>query len=202
MVKIDLRGQLKYLYNPSAKAVAPIEVPAMRFLMVDGTGDPNTSASFQQAMEALFSISYTAKFMAREELGIDYGVMPPEGLWWMDDMRQFDMATKDRWIWTLMIMQPDFVSADMLERAIVKAGAKKKLPALALTRCELFDEGLAAQILYIGPYSDEGPTVRSIHEYIAGCGRTLHGKHHEIYLTDMRRTAPEKWKTVIRQPMR
>jgi len=201
MQKIDLKKDLKALYSPSAKTVSMVEVPPMRFLMVDGAGDPNTSVAFQQAMEVLFSVSYTLKFLLREVLDIDYGVMPPEGLWWSEDMSRFDASAKDCWLWTLMIMQPDFVTAEHVEQAKAKAAGKKELPALAQLRFETYDEGPSAQILYIGPYAEEGPTVEKIHHFIADSGYTLRGKHHEIYLSDIRRAAPEKWKTVVRQPM-
>lgn len=202
MEKLDYRKSLAPLYSPSAKVISTVNVPSMRFLMIDGAGDPNESEPFMQAMEALFTVSYTAKFRAREALGIDYGVMPPEGLWWMDDMGGFDMAARERWQWTLMIMQPEIVSPELLHSAIEKAGAKKPLPALPKMRIETYDEGMAAQTLHVGPFSDEGPTVQAIHGYIAASGHAVHGKHHEIYLSDFRRVAPEKWKTVIRQPMR
>ena len=201
MQKIDLKKDLKTLYSPSAKAVSMVKVPAMQFLMVDGAGDPNTSVAFQQAMDVLFSVSYTLKFLLREVLDIDYGVMPPEGLWWSEDMSRFDASAKDRWLWTLMIMQPDFVTVEHVERAKAKAADRKELPALAQLRFETYDEGPSAQILYIGPYAEEGPTVEKIHRFIADSGHALRGKHHEIYLSDIRRAAPEKWKTVVRQPM-
>lgn len=201
MEKIDLRKQLKHLYQPSAKEVVQVDVPTMNFLMVDGEGDPNTSKDFSDAVEALFSLAYTLKFMVKKgSLAIDYGVLPLEGLWWADDMSAFSAGDKSNWKWTVMIMQPHFVTGEMVQQAKDAVQKKKDLPALSLVRFEAFSEGKCAQILHIGPFSEEGPTVEKVHAYIDTIGKRI-GKHHEIYLSDIRRAAPEKWKTIIRQPM-
>ena len=201
MKKIDFKKELKYLYQPSAKEVMLVEVPAMNFLMVDGQGDPNTSRSYQEAVEALFSVAYAVKFKVKKTLAIDYGVLPLEGLWWADDMAQFSVADKSGWKWTMMIMQPEFVNSAMVRETIAEVKKKKDLPALALLRCAPFNEGKCAQILHVGPFSAEGPTVARVHAFIASVGK-LSGKHHEIYLSDIRKADPAKWKTVIRQPVR
>lgn len=202
MAKIDFQKQLKYLYGPSAKEVTMVDVPKMNFLMVDGQGDPNTSQAFSDAIEALYAVSYTLKFMVKKgDLGIDYGVLPLEGLWWADDMSSFGTGNKDAWKWTLMIMQPEFITPDMVQEATDAVRKKKKPVSLPLVRFESFKEGKVAQILHIGSFADEGPTVEKVHAFIDASGSQRIGKHHEIYLSDMRRAAPEKWKTVIRQPM-
>jgi hypothetical protein len=199
--KIDLRKELKHLYSPSSKQVAVVDVPEMNFLMVDGTGDPNTSAAYRNAVEALFAVSYALKFMIKKgESAVDYAVMPLEGLWWVDDMTQFTMKDKDAWKWTSMIMQPEFITVELFQEAFRQVKKKKALPALSGIRFECFYEGQVAQILYFGPYSDEGPTIELIHRFIVEQGRRLRGRHHEIYLSDPRRTAPPKLKTIIRQP--
>ena len=131
---------------------------------------------------------------------IDYGVMPLEGLWWTDDMAQFNQEDKSNWKWTAMIMQPDIVSKDEVEEAIGRTAEKKELAALSLLEFKSFTEGKSAQILHIGPFSEEGPTIEKLHRFIAENGFQRHGKHHEIYLSDIRRAAPEKWRTIIRQP--
>ena len=202
MSKIDFKKELKHLYNPSAKEVTAVDVPAINFLMVDGEGDPNTAQQYREAIEALFSVSYTIKFMVKKEIGVDYGVMPLESLWWVDDMTKFSAEHKDEWKWTSMIMQPKYVTAEHVNAAIATVRKKKKLPALSKLRFESFHEGAAAQILHIGPYSAEGPNIAKIHAFIRSSGHALSGKHHEIYLNDTRRTAPEKLKTVVRQPMK
>ncbi|MBN1332614.1 MAG: GyrI-like domain-containing protein [Synergistales bacterium] len=200
MEKRDLKKELKHLYLPSATEVAQVDVPSMNFLMVDGEGDPNTSGAFSEAVEALFSLSYAIKFMVRKgPLAIDYGVMPLEGLWWAEDISRFLEEDKSNWKWTLMIMQPDFVPEEMVAEAIEEVEKKKDLPALSRIRFETFNEGKCAQALHIGPFSEEGPTVEKVHFFINSQGK-MTGKHHEIYLSDIRRAAPEKWKTVIRQP--
>jgi hypothetical protein len=201
MAKVDLKKELKQLYQSSAKEVVQVEVPALRFLMIDGTGDPNTSREYSGAVEALFSVSYTAKFMVKKGAqGIDYAVMPLEGLWWSDDMSSFIDNDRSKWKWTMMILQPDFVQEELIRTAIAEVARKKSLPATNALRLETFKEGSCAQILHVGPFSEEGPTIQKVHAFIES--RTaLAGKHHEIYLSDIRRAAPTKWKTIIRQPM-
>jgi hypothetical protein len=199
--KIDLRKERKYLYNPSSKQIAIVDVPKMNFLMIDGQGNPNTSVAYRNAVEALYAVSYTLKFMVKQgDQAVDYAVMPLEGLWWVEDMKQFDMHDKDAWKWTSMIMQPEYVTAELFQEALRQVRKKKDLPVLSGMRFESFREGQAAQILYFGPYSDEGPTIERIHRFILEQGRRLRGRHHEIYLSDPRRTAPAKLKTIIRQP--
>ncbi|KZK95276.1 MULTISPECIES: GyrI-like domain-containing protein [unclassified Pseudovibrio] len=201
MLKIDYKRELKVLYKPSAKHVVEVDVPAMNFLMVDGKGEPG-SKIYSEAIEALYSVSYTLKFMIKQSnTGIDYGVMPLEGLWWADDMSDFINDNKSNWIWTMMIMQPELITRDLVKRAVDQVKAKKDLPAINKIRYETFHEGLTAQTLHVGPFSEEGPTIELVHTFINQNGKRLRGKHHEIYLTDIRRAAPENWKTVIRQPM-
>lgn len=203
MKKIDYKKELKQFYDASAKKVEVVDVPQMNFLMIDGKGDPNTSQAFQDAVEALFSVSYTLKFMIKKgKEAIDYGVMPLEGLWWADDMSQFSTQNKDNWKWTVMIMQPKYVTVNLVHEAIEQVKKKKDLTALPKLRYEALSEGKAAQIMHIGPFSEEGPTIQKIHTFIEEMKFKLSGKHHEIYLSDIRKAAPGKWKTIIRQPMK
>lgn len=202
MQKIDLKKELKHLYQPSAKAVVEVEVPTLRFLMIDGAGDPNTAPAYAAAVEALFSVSYTAKFMLKKgRQAIDYAVMPLEGLWWSDELASFAANERSKWRWTMMILQPDFVEDAVVDAAIAEVRRKKALPAVDELRLERFSEGRCAQTLHIGPFSEEGPTIQRVHDYISAHS-ALTGKHHEIYLSDIRRGDPAKWKTVIRQPMK
>lgn len=203
MEKIDYKKDLKELYLPSAKQVALVEVPEMNFVMIDGEGDPNTAPQFQDAMQALYAISYTAKFMLKkEQVGPDYTVAPAEGLWWADDMEQFNMEDKGSWKWTLMIMQPEQVTGEVFQRALIEAKAKKDIEALGKARLHSFHEGLSVQIMHIGPYAAEAPTIERLHAFMSENGYDFNGKHHEIYMGDPRRTNPEKLKTVIRQPVK
>jgi len=199
--KIDLKKALKNLYNPSTKEVTFVDVPAMNFLLVNGEGAP-TSPLYSEAIEALFSLAYTLKFMVKKGQGIDYGVMPLEGLWWVDDMTKFSADRKEEWKWTAMIMQPKYVTVDDFASAIEQVKKKKKPVALPKVKFESFNEGPSAQIMYIGPFSAEGPTIAKIHTYIQNSGHSLSGKHHEIYLNNPAITAPEKLKTILRQPMK
>lgn len=202
MKKIDYKKQLKHLYGPSTKQVEVVEVPQMNFLMIDGEGDPNTAKSFSDAVETLYPVAYTLKFKIKKgAMGIDYGVLPLEGLWWADDMSAFSTGNKDAWKWTLMIMQPEFITSEMVKKAMEEVGRKKKPVALPLLRFEAFKEGRSAQILHIGPFAEEGPAIAKVHAFIEAGGARMTGRHHEIYLSDMRRVAPEKWKTIIRQPL-
>lgn len=202
--KVDLKKQLKAFYNPSAKAPVFVEIPAMQFLMVDGEGNPNTAQAYRDALEALYSVSYTVKFMLKQEHGLDYTVMPLEGLWWGTPFGQthFTEADKDLFKWTAMIMQPGFITPQLMQEGIRRTAGKKPLAALKKLRFETFAEGLVVQMLYFGPYSDEGPTIANMHQFALDHGYALTGKHHEIYLGDPRRTAPEKLKTVLRHPIR
>jgi hypothetical protein len=202
MEKIDYKKRLTHLYKPSASKVEIVQVPQMNILMVDGKGDPNKAKSFGDAIEALYALSYTLKFMVKKgEIGIDYGVLPLEGLWWADDMSAFGSGNKDDWKWTVMIMQPEFITRRMVEAATEEVKGKKNPVALPLARFEAFREGKSAQIMHIGPFSEEGPTIEKVHAFIEAQGCKRVGKHHEIYLSDIRRAAPEKWKTIVRQPM-
>ena len=203
MQKVDLKKELKHLYNAPTKAPVVIDVPPMNFLLIDGVGDPNTSPAFQAAVEALYSVAYTLKFSIKKgPLAIDYPVMPLEGLWWMDDMGRFALGNKDDWKWTVMLVQPDFMTEDLVKEGVEQVRKKRNLAALPLLRFERFHEGLCAQIMHLGPYAAEKPTIERLHAFIAEQGASLTGKHHEIYLSDPSRTAPEKMKTVIRQPMK
>jgi hypothetical protein len=203
MEKVDIKKKLKHLYDPSAKEISFVEVPQMNFVMIDGYGDPNKAKEYQEAVEALYSISYTIKFAVKKEQGIDFGVMPLEGLWWADDMSLFN-TSKDIWKWIAMIMQPEYVTGALFDIALREVEKKKSLPALSRARFQSFHEGPSAQIMYFGPYSAEDSTIEMIHKFIKEQGYSFDGllqKHHEIYLSDPRRTAPDKLKTVIRQPV-
>ena len=207
MAKIDLKKENKELYNPSTEEISLVNVPEMNFLMIDGQGDPNTSKEYQDAMETLFPVSYKTKFISKKEKSQDYVVMPLEGLWWVDNMEDFTIEDKSGWKWTVMMRQPDFVTRSMINKAMDEVEKKKDPPALSKIRFESLNEGLCAQIMHIGPYSEEGSTVERLHNFIHEKEYDFDGsrpreKHHEIYLSDMRRTKPERLRTIIRQPIR
>ena len=205
MPPLDIVKLYKPLYAPSAKHPAIVEVPELAFLMVDGRGDPGNSEAFEAAMQALFSAAYTLKFsLKKTDPERDFKVAPVEGLWWGDDPTPTlaDLQRdRDSWNWTLMIAMPDAVTADEVAAALEAAARKKDLPAAPLLRLERFEEGLAAQIMHVGPYSEEAPTIERLHEWVAAEGYELRGRHHEIYMGDPRRTAPERLKTVLRHPV-
>ena len=199
MEKVDFKKQLKHLYRPPAKNAVAVEVPVMNFLMLDGEGDPNSAPAYGEAVEALYAVAYALKFMIKKgPQAVDYGVLPLEGLWWVEDMRQFSVENKSAWQWTMMIMQPEYVTRELYEAALVQVEAKKGPPALGKMRLESYAEGLSAQIMHSGPYAAEAPTIEKLHQFIADQGYQRRGKHHEIYLGDPRRTAPERLKTVIK----
>lgn len=197
---IDYKGQMGKLYRPSVEGVDLVDVPKMNFVMIDGHGDPNTAPEYQDAVEALFTVSYALKMHIKKSDAIDYGVMPLEGLWWAEDMSRFSVERKSEWKWTMMIHQPSQVTRKGFEKAFAEVKAKKDPAALGKLRFEAFTEGRAAQKLHVGPFTEEGPAIKAIHDRIGAIGAKLQGKHHEIYLSDIRKAAPEKWKTIIRQP--
>jgi hypothetical protein len=202
--KIDFKKEWKHLYRPSAKEFVVVDVPPMQFLMIDGHGDPNTAPEYQEAIEALYGVAFKAKFLSKKGLGEDYVVPPLEGLWWAEDMEAFTtQRDKSAWDWTMMIMQPEWITVEMFAEARHQVDKAKGLPGLPKLRLEAYHEGLSAQILHIGSYDDEGPTLHQLHyEFIPQNGYEMAGKHHEIYLSDARRVAPEKLQTVLRQPVR
>jgi len=202
--KIDFKKTLKELYLPRANEVVEIDVPEMQFLMIDGMGSPGDSKEYQDALTVLYPIAFKTKFVSKAK-GKDYVVPPLEGLWWADNMDDFIEGNRNKWKWTMMIMQPDWVTLDMINEAILIT--KKKKPELSellpKLRLEKYKEGKAAQIMHIGPYSEEGVTVQKVHDFIQKEGGTFDGhnqKHHEIYLSDPRKANPATMKTVIRQP--
>lgn len=197
MTAIDLKKDLKHLYT-AAKAPTQVEVPALPFLMIDGGGDPREQG-YKDTVSLLYAVAYTIKFQLKRA-GHDYVVMPLEGRWWVDDLTQLDFEKRDNWCWTMMIMQSEHVTAQMVEQACAEIQKKKNLAVLPPVRLETLNEGLCAQVLFIGPYKDELPTIDRLHAYIESHG-ALTGKHHEIYLSDPNRTAPDKLKTILRQPM-
>ncbi len=199
MSKTDYKKVYSELYNRRKKGCKLVEVPVFKYIMVDGEGNPNNSEKFQTVMDTLYGLSYTIKFKCKEREE-DYVVMPLEGLWWTDDMNDFTMENKDIWKWTMMIMQPNVVTEEDVSQAVKEVSKKKNL-SLDHVRFEKLNEGLSAQMLYIGPYDEEGPIVDSLHKFIENKGYDLHKKHHEIYLSDPRRTNPENLKTIIRQPV-
>lgn len=201
MAKKDLPKDLQALYFPSAKEPVFVDVPAMEFAMVDGEGDPNASKAFQEAIGALYGVAYTAKFAAKKAGIRDVLVMPLEGLFWTEGSDAFIPADKGRWHWTLMLMEPAAVTRRLFDESVRALRERKNPPGLSRVRLERFREGRAAQILHLGPYSAEQPTIERLHAFIRENGYRLSGKHHEIYMGDPRRSAPEKLKTVIRQPM-
>ena len=200
MGKLDLKKQLRGLYRASAAQAAFVDVPPLNCLMIDGRGDPNESAAFQDAIQALYGTSYTMKFASKTAGGPDWTVMGLEGLWWADDPADFAAARRDRGQWTLLIVQPDFVDADTVARTAFELREKKGLAAFDSLRLERFEEGRCAQLLHVGPYSEEAPTVERLHDFIRSEGCRPRGKHHEIYLSDARRVAPARLKTIVRQP--
>ncbi|MEO8093704.1 MAG: GyrI-like domain-containing protein [Pseudolysinimonas sp.] len=200
MEKTDFRRDRADLYGPG-RDFSVVDVPAFDFLMVDGHGNPNSSPDYVAALEALYALSYRAKFASKIELGRDYTVLPLEGLWYAESIEAFYTGAKDDWSWTMMIRQPVPLPPELWQ-SVRSEAAKKKLPALPGVRLESFAEGPSVQVMYVGAYADEGPTIHEMHEWIAKNGYSERGHHHEIYLGDPRQSVSEKLKTVLRQPIR
>nr|WP_273944481.1 GyrI-like domain-containing protein [Kutzneria chonburiensis] len=203
MDKYDIKKAHRALYSPSSKDFALVDVPELRYIAVDGRGDPNTSNEYASAIEALYGVAYTLKFASKKTLGKDFTVGPLEGLWRADDPSVFTARHKQSWEWTMMISQPDWITEDMVRSAVDAVAKKKENPALDKVRLHTFTEGKCVQILHIGPYDDETATLDRLHNhYLPDNGLTFNGDHHEIYLSDARRTAPAKLKTILRQPVK
>lgn len=211
MRTIDLKKQFKYLYQPSAKKIEAVQVPNLQFAMIDGAiekgSEPGKSPTFAEATQALYSLSYTLKFMLkrRRTNPIDYPVMALEGLWWVED-GFFDITIKDNWFYTLMIMQPDVITKEIFEEAREQVRKKKgDSDMLDKVRLAHFEEGLCVQVMHIGPYATEPATIERMREFMAENGLKdnvgPNGKHHEIYMSDPRKAAPDKMKTVLRHPV-
>ncbi len=202
MTKIDFKKTLKHLYNPPKK-FETVDVPEMQFVMVDGHGDPNTAQEYKNAVESLYAVAYKIKFLSKKGLEKDYTVPPLEGLWWAEDMETYLTREKSAWDWTMMILTPDWITAEFFDNAVAQVRKAKNPAALDKVWLEHYHEGLSVQIMHIGSYDDEGPVIAKMHsEFIPDNGFVENGKHHEIYLSDPRRVAPEKMKTVLRQPVR
>lgn len=203
MEKYDLKKAHKDLFAPSAKAFVRVEVPQLNYLAIDGHGDPNTSTDYVQAIESLYPVAYALKFASKRELGRDFVVGPLEGLWRADDPAAFTSRAKDQWDWTMMIAQPDWITSEMVSGAVEGVLTKKQVPAAQKLEFRSLTEGDSVQILHLGSYDDEGPTLDELHHrYLPDNGLTFNGDHHEIYLSDARRTEPSKLRTVLRQPVR
>jgi hypothetical protein len=201
MEKVDLKKQLKQLYGPRAGRMEVVEVPELAFLMVDGRGRPEESEEFRAAIPALYTTAYTLKFMlkGRSDPGLpDFTIMPLEGLWPSDVLSE---GREGDWEWTLMLLQPDFVTPALVTEALEEARRKKPVAGLERVRLERLREGTCVQVLYMGPYDAERPAIEALHGFAAALGLRPRGRHHEIYLSDPNRTAPERLKTVLRQPV-
>jgi len=203
MSKVDFKKELSEFYSPPAKFVI-VDIPEMRFLMIEGHGDPNVAQEYQDAVGALYALAYKIKFMSKNQLGQDYVVPPLEGLWWAENLETFTTARdKSQWDWNMMIMTPEWITSEMYAKALELVRKGKNPVAMDKVRLESYHEGLSIQIMHIGSYDSEGPTLMKLHrEFIPNNGYVEKGKHHEIYLGDPRRVAPEKLKTVLRQPVR
>jgi hypothetical protein len=201
-VKIDLKRQLG-TYRATHGRFSVVEVPPLSYLMLDGHGDPDAAPAYADALAALYPLAYALKFLSKTELGRDHVVMPLEGLWWSDDLTSFtSRRDKSRWDWTLMIVVPDWIGAEHLETARRTAARRTGGAALEAVRLERYDEGRSVQTLHVGPYDDEGPVLAAMHDaFIPGHGLAMRGKHHEIYLSDPRRTAAARLRTILRQPV-
>lgn len=202
MTKIDFKKTLD-AYQAKHRQFRVVEVPDLQYLMIDGHGDPNTTPAYADAIKALYPVAYKLKFASKAELARDYVVQPLEGLWWAEDMDAFTTARdKSQWDWTLMIMVPEWIDQPMFERAIAEVGAKDRPTRLDDLRLETLSEGLCVQTLHIGPYDDEAEVLAEMHDgFVPSKGLRMVGKHHEIYLSDARKVAPEKLRTVLRQPV-
>lgn len=208
--KRDLKKEFKHLYSPSSKKVELVEVPPLDFVMVEGqieAGQPvDQSPAYQQALEALYGISYGLKFLSKKHPRnpVDFTVMPLEGLWWTASSHLgFDFDREESWFFTALICQPDHITGELFEQVREELLAKKGAdnPLIEGIRFERWTEGLSMQTMHIGPYSEERATIERMDAFAQDQGLVLHGKHHEIYLGDPRRAKPENLRTILRHPV-
>lgn len=201
-MKTDFKKQIETYTAPRGQFDV-VTVPTMQYLMIDGHGDPNASQAYQNALTTIYPVAYQLKFLSKNELDRDYTVMPLEAQWWSSDMGSFTAARdKSQWDWTVMIMTPDWLTAQHFDHSRAAVQRKGGAPALDIIRLDRFDEGLAVQTLHVGSYDDEGPALDAMHhDFIPSRSLLMVGKHHEVYLSDSRRTAAEKLKTILRQPV-
>ncbi|MCP5051436.1 MAG: hypothetical protein GY940_29990 [bacterium] len=201
----DVKKEYKYLYSPSAKKPEIVDVPAFKYIMVDGKGDPNTSGEFEQTVQLLYGLAYTIRFMLKkdEKEPLVFKVPPLAGLWDAEDMASFTQeGRKDEWQWTLMVLMPDRVTNDVFAQGKEELIKKKNPPLTDRVRFDVYEEGKSAQMMHLGPYKNEGPTIATLHSFLKEQGYTFNGRHHEIYLGDPRKSDPAKLKTIIRQPIK
>ncbi|MFD7449581.1 GyrI-like domain-containing protein [Kitasatospora sp. NPDC059827] len=202
MDNYDVKKERPGLYSAGRRKFEVIDVPRMRFLMADGHGNPNTSPEYAEVVTALYTTSYAVRAVAKQELGRIHTVGPLEGLWSSKDLEVFRTREKDAWDWTLMIVQPDWITPRIVDAALERVHRTKDLSAVKLVRFEEFTEGPSVQVLHVGPYDEEGPTIARMHdEFVPAQGLTLRGRHHEIYLSDARRAHPSRLRTILRQPV-
>lgn len=200
--KVDLKRSIPS-YSARRGQFEIVTIPPLRYLMIDGHGDPNTSDAYTGALQTLYPVAYALKFLSKRELDRDYTVPPLEAQWWADDLSAFTTARdKSRWSWTLLSLVPDWIDEEHLTDARAAAAAKGTAPRLDALRSGILDEGLCVQTLHVGSYDDEGPVLAELHEeFLPAHGLRPTGTHHEVYLSDPRRTAPEKLRTILRQPV-
>ncbi|MDK1475855.1 GyrI-like domain-containing protein [Streptomyces sp. 549] len=203
MQNYDVKKERRDLYSAGHDRFALVDVPRMSFLMADGHGNPNTSADYRAVVEALYTTAYAVRAIVKSTEGRTHTVGPLEGLWSADDLSVFETRGYDQWKWTLMIVQPEWVTSATVEEARERVARTKKLSAGHRVRFDDHTEGRCVQILHVGPYDEEGPTIKRMHEEFMPAQRLApRGRHHEIYLSDARRTDPRRLRTILRQPVR
>jgi hypothetical protein len=199
--KLDFKKAQPALYGGKVGAITTVDVPDMKYFMIDGNGDPNTTQEYKDAIETLYALSYGVKMpFKKKHPAKDYVVPPLEGLWYMDDMTKFTIENKAAWKWTMMIRIPDFVPDEEIVKAVVVIKEKKAPPSIDKARLEYLVEGKCVQAFHVGPYNAEEPLIKKMHAWIKENGHKERGKHHEVYLSDARKVTPEKLKTILRQP--
>lgn len=201
MQTIDYRAANRFLLNPKPGIVELIQIPPTRYLMLDGQGDPNTSEDYRGSFAALYGLAYGLKFHYKKQEDIDYNLLAIEGLWWADPAGSFSMDQRKNWLWTMMLSIPEFIPDSLIQTFKIELMRKKNIPQMEQLYTSWLDEGVCFQIMHIGPYAAEPPTIQFLHSEIQSQGYTLRGKHHEIYLGDPRKSKPEKLKTILRQPV-
>ncbi len=199
----DLKEELAHLYAPDADAITLVEVPELSFILIDGSGEPGQSKDFRSAIKTLRYVSFALIFNLRERRpDLSYAVMPLETLFAGTPAGALSIGEPDGWQWRSMVAMPDVVTIEFVKETLIEVEQAKKAKDVDKVRFERVAEGHAVQLLHEGPFTDEGHSIRRLHDYIAQHGLTVSGAHHEIYLTDPERVLPHRRRTILRQPVR
>ena len=199
----DSKKEFNRLYRATTRRIDEVDVPAMKFLMVDGSCQGSNYHEFRNGIEGLFALSHGIKAaIARTHIGFEYAVMPLECLWWVRGRGDYTPENREEWKWILMMVQPEYVTSALVREALGGMGKGGALPAISKVRFGVFAEGLSAQTLHNGPRGEKWTTLRRLRAFIEKRGYQVRGRHHEVYISDPRTMTADKMKMILRLPIK